>query len=50
MHLTNFGTENIIFSNLIDIIGSFMHSIHSRPTLADDQVFIILYYKYINKD
>ena len=34
--LTYFGTENAIFSNLIDIIGSFVHSLHKRPTLSDD--------------
>lgn len=34
--LKDFGTDNIIFSNLVDVIGSFVHSIHRRPTLADD--------------
>jgi len=34
--LTNYGMDNVIFSNLVDVIGSFVNSIQSRPTLADD--------------
>ena len=34
--LTDFGVKNIIFSNLVDAIGSFVNSLHRRPTLPDD--------------
>ena len=34
--ITDFGTENIVFCNLVDAFGSFVHSLHRRPTLPDD--------------
>ena len=36
--LIDYGPDNVSLNNLIDIIGSFIHSLHRRPTLLDNSV------------